>query len=1111
MLSTLPSPSHKRYRVGIDVGLHSIGFAAIEIDEHDMPISILNAMSLIHDAGLDPDSQKTAQTRRMVSGVARRTRRLYRQRKRRLKELDEFLLQNGYPVPDLDSSPEKIGWKARAALAEAKITDTDELKLALSHAARHIARHRGWRNPYTSVKSMMSETSSHSDGYAAIEKKFREIVGLKENQETPETLALMVMGLPQGTIKLRGEDGLFSERLQQKDFVQELLLIGRTQELEKTFLNDLIEKVFYAKSPKGSAEGRVGKDELDPSQYKAWRATRAFQEYRIISLLANIRIQERNGTSLGEKRPLSVAERQKAFHFLNTWTKQNFPTWADVSELLGIDRGDLRGTASSNDDGERVTSAPPINNVEQTMSNTSIKEFKTFWKSANNASKDALIRELSNVEAPSEDSPEAIAASSLIRSMPPESLEKLESLHLPDGRSAYSEKTLQRLSTYMLNNVADLHAARRAEFGVDDDWAPAAAPIGQPTGNPAVDRVLKATNRWLMMAEHRWGTPVSINVESMRDGFKSEKSAREISRGQENRAKRNKDVIQSMMTTLNIEGRPDRHTVMKYQAIQRQNGQCAYCGSTITMQNAELDHIVPRAGVGSTNSRINLLAACANCNRSKGKLPFAVWAKKTDKTGVSVESAIDRVKQWPTDAGLNTREMNDFKQQVIFRLKRVSEDEEIDARSKESVSWMANELRHRVSHHFGSEVTVRVFRGSVTAAARRASGVEDKIRLIGGRSGKNRLDRRHHAIDAAVIALMQATVAQILTERDSLRSEQKLTKRPDTTYGDWREYTGKTIADKTVFKTWLKRMNVLVPQLQIALDEDRIPVSENLRLRLGNGQAHKETIQPLNTVTLGSAISMDQIDRAFSPALWTALTRCPDFDWKEGLPENLERQIQVNGTHYSAQDEIKLFSKKAGALALNGGFVELGSSFHHARLYRITGGKKDVYAMLRVYTVDLARYKNQDLFQVELPPQTISVRQAEPKLRKALREGKAEYLTWFVVDDELMLDTAKIATEKVITLLDKFGDIRRWRIRGFESATQLCLRPAQLSAEGLSKDALPDLKEIIGSPDGGKTHGWRSAINKIFGEADPVIIRRDVHGRVRVSSSRGLPVTYRMK
>lgn len=53
---------------------------------------------------------------------------------------------------------------------------------------------------------------------------------------------------------------------------------------------------------------------------------------------------------------------------------------------------------------------------------------------------------------------------------------------------------------------------------------------------------------------------------------------------------------------------------------------------------------------------------------------------------------------------------------------------------------------------------VRVFRGEITAHAHNASGSQNAIEMIGGK-GKQRLDRRHHAVDGPVIALMQHKVA----------------------------------------------------------------------------------------------------------------------------------------------------------------------------------------------------------------------------------------------------------------------------------------------------------------------------------------------------------------
>ena len=172
-------------------------------------------------------------------------------------------------------------------------------------------------------------------------------------------------------------------------------------------------------------------------------------------------------------------------------------------------------------------------------------------------------------------------------------------------------------------------------------------------------------------------------------------------------------------------------------------------------------------------------------------------------------------------------------------MSRKTIDEELDARSIESVAWMANELRGRIAHKY-QDIKVRVFRGQLTAEARNASGISKKIAFIDG-PGKSRLDRRHHAVDAAVIALMSAKVAETLAIRSNLKFDQELRKDAP----QWKEFSGSTDAHKIIWSKWRSRMTALAGLLQTALDEDRIVVMSNLRLRLGNGTAHEATIGKL--------------------------------------------------------------------------------------------------------------------------------------------------------------------------------------------------------------------------------------------------------------------------
>ena len=110
----------------------------------------------------------------------------------------------------------------------------------------------------------------------------------------------------------------------------------------------------------------------------------------------------------------------------------------------------------------------------------------------------------------------------------------------------------------------------------------------------------------------------------------------------------------------------------RLEAIQRQNGQCLYCGRTITFRTCEMDHIVPRKGVGSTNTRTNFAAVCAECNRMKSNTPFAIWARSEDAQtrGVSLAEAKKRVTMLLSIPSHMLLGSEAFKQAVIARLQQ---------------------------------------------------------------------------------------------------------------------------------------------------------------------------------------------------------------------------------------------------------------------------------------------------------------------------------------------------------------------------------------------------------------------------------------------------------
>lgn len=1146
MAVTLPKDD-VRYKVGIDVGLNSIGFCAVEVDDDDYPIRLLNSLVFRHDAGIDPASRKAALTRKNVSGVARRNRRAKRETKKRLVALDRLLSEEfGWPLPNLEDYPDPYEpWHARARLLDGYIADDAKRKEMLSIAMRHIARHRGWRNPYMKPASLASLpypseflTKLNEDTSRVIGRKFASdatqgqlvdafILGSLSLATTPELQVLeesekdnsknksrdIVLG------RVRGDKGVIEGKLHQSDNVEEIRRICATQEVPQDQVERLIEAVFKAKNPRevGAAYKLVGHDEL-PGQKKYIRAERAhpaFQKFNIVATLTNLRINE-----AGSKRRLSSEELQILTNYLSNVGPKDEVTWFDVAEKLEIDRSDLQGTARASYDGQAALKYPPKDVTSASIKQSKVKALKDWWKQASEDQRGQLIDYLSNSggsDTPKTDD-ELDDLTKLTQSFSEKDLEELEKISLPAGRAAYSLNSLTKLTQLMLEEGIDLHEARKRLFNVDDDWKPTPEPINSPVGNPAVDRVLKQVARWINAATERWGIPASVNVEHVREGLVSEKVVRELIRDNEARHKKNMEVAEEIAKRLGLSGRALRSHTIKYFALRRQNCQCLYCGTKISFGTAEMDHIVPRTNGGSNNKRSNLAAVCRTCNASKSNIPFAVWVSSGKAgPGVSLEGAKERVnslllekadlpEDYDDDSLIEFYSKNEskkFRKEVIARLESKKPDEEFDGRSLESVAWMAVELHERILGYYESLLKdasqkvpqVGVYRGEITAEARKASGFENRVELLGGK-GKTRLDRRHHAMDALVIALMNQSVSKLLSWRKQLRDSQRISGKPET----WKEFHGSDRDGNRHWKAWANAMQIAVELFNDALEKDEVHFSENKRLGISLAKAHDDTIKSLCSYALGDALSAELIDRAETPALWTALTKQPDFDVKNGLPEDPTRCITVNGKQFGPTDEVNFFASGAPAIKVRGGFAGIGDTIHHARIYRIDG-KKTTYAMIRVFQTDLRRMEHEDLFTEPLKPSTISMRTASKTIRKALADGTATQIGWLVEGDEIRIETDHYPSDDIGKLLDEYSEASSWRVCGFPDVLKIRLRPNLLSEEGFDDNTAAAVRKIVSGD------GWRVSMNTVLSGGLVTVIRRNALGEERWVSRANLPVS----
>jgi len=1104
------------WTLGIDVGEHSVGLAAVEYPSEEELPKILSAISYIHDSGADPDGQVN-ESRKARAGTARRTRRLRRRRRARLVELEQELRTFGCVAPGENDIDIHDAWKARALLVQHRIDDEAERNRLLALAIMHMGRYRGWRNPWSSLERLASlADEGPSANFIKMRSAAERFGAGVEDARTVGELAAMVLTLKpdlwlrprQLSTKRKKREGkdakgapkgdkILFEQIRQEDIYNELRLIVEVQQLDDEFLNRISQALFKQVKP-SVPKDVVGKDDFDGTP-RAPMASLAFQEFRIRTTVANLRTH-------GAEETLPPEVHEEIVQYLLNWREDKAPSWQDIEEQFEIRLGETSGARA------------PIDTTSVTIEHSQIKTLTQWWKTAEPDMRADLVLALSD-SVGDEDSE---ILDNLRERLSDKELVALETLKLPSGRASYGLNSLSQMNEIMREQSCDYYTARqqafpldRAERVVDEHWQPSKDSFAVPTGQPTVDRNLVIVGRFLGAATAKWGAPSKVVIELAREASLGDVALQELKNEQTKRKSFN-DHIRDNLQGQGVEN-PSRREITKNTLIERQGSKCLYCGTSLGWDNTEIDHIVSRATGGS--SRVsNLAAVCRPCNADKGKQPFGTWAKTTTRADVNLEEAIKRVRDWDRQAGALdkgkqaraiNKEFANYKEAVIARLKRVSNDDPLDERSLAPTSYAAVAVRERVEQFLESQPgydpddrhqRVQVFGGQITSLARIHGEFSQRV-MLRGEPKKTRLDRRHHALDAIVLTSMRQSVARVLVERDDLYQASRLGEGRDTS----KEHYGSSFADQQLFHQWLSQMEILADLTKNIIEEDRVPVIYPMRLRPQIGRMHDDTGRALIKKHLADSFSAKEIQRITDRHVYEILFA--ELQGKKEIPPNPNRTVEdEHGTLIQGDDLVTLFDGGGGMLRIGTSGFNLGT-IHHVRVYAWRNKKGVIdFGMIGVYGGEFGRIgfrkPGVDLFMAELPSWSESYRLTDPKVLKAIANGTACYVGWLTKGDELDLrNIEKMPGGDSSSFFDHYPETR-WRIAGFDvQGKKLKLRPLYLADEGLDDNTDAVVHTVI------KGNGWRPLINDVCSIPTLRIIRRTAIGRPRWTS-KTLPTSW---
>lgn len=746
------------YRLGLDVGTNSIGWAAVELNDDSEPCGVLRMGVRYFPDGRDPtDNSSNAVKRRVPRGQRRR-------RDRYLKRRDDLmraLIQFGLMPQDKDEreSLEQLDPYAIRARALDDRLEPHELGRSLFH----LDQRRGFKS---NRKATGDEDESEAKKTRAQISALRASIEKSGARTLGEFLARRhEKGKP---IRAREGEDLYPDRaMYEREFDEIRKAQTPYHDLDDTQWDCLRQIILFQRPLKPVDPGWC---QLEPGEPRAAKALPIAQEFRMLQEVNNLKIL----VGADPERPLDTDERARAIKRLRSGRDINLqkPT-GDLGLPSGSKFNLSRGGRKTIKGDETAV------RLMKEKGKTGQKLFGDRWFALPLDARNDIVRFLLETEDPDDVARKAKDDWELNDAQ----AEAVANVALPSGYLSLSEKAIAKLLPHMENGrlysdaVTDAGYSHHSDFRneesheqlpyygevlerdvVGTDRSKDPVKDGEPArygriGNPTVHIGLNQIRRVVNQLIGAYGKPEEIVVELARDLKTNRIQKREYERQRREGRDRN-ERFRECLESAEIE--LTAHTLLKLRLWEEQGlpqaRKCPYTGKVlsfemVTSEQTEIDHILPFSKT-LDDSRANKVVCAANANRDKGdRAPYEAFGH--NPRGYDYDEILTRAAELPPNKRWRFQE---------DAMERFEENSEFLDRQLNETRYLSRTARTYLSHLYDEKSEgrrrVRVIPGYMTALLRRAWGLEGMLRVddTGEITGKQRDDHRHHAIDAFVVA-----------------------------------------------------------------------------------------------------------------------------------------------------------------------------------------------------------------------------------------------------------------------------------------------------------------------------------------------------------------------
>ncbi|PUE30762.1 type II CRISPR RNA-guided endonuclease Cas9 [Limnohabitans sp. Jir61] len=788
-----------RYRLALDLGSTSLGWAMVRLNAENQPCAIIKSGVRIFSDGRNPkDGSSLAVTRREARAMRRRRDRLLKRKARMMKTL----IAHGF-FPQ-DEEDRKLLERSDPFALRAKGLDQALRPDEFARALFHINQRRGFKSNRKTDKK-----ENDSGALKTAISQLRQAMQATQCRTVGEWLNMR----HQSGLSVRAryrqhmvqrEDGKTKTEMRYDLYIDRAMIEGEFDALwqKQSELNpnlftetaraELKDCLLHQRPLKPVKPGRCT---LMPEEERAPLALPSQQRFRIYQEVNNLRLLKEG---LNEE-ALSLDQRNQIVQALEGNTKRTF---TQIKKLIGFSgdfnledekRAELKGNSTSAMLCKKDLFGPAWFDLSEDQQDSIVMQ---LVKEENEAT---LVRWLQDNTGIDEANAERVANTNLAEgygSLCAKALQKIlpalkvevityDKAVLAAGFDHHSN--ISHASTGEILPSLPYYGEylqRHVGFGTgkpEDTPEKRYGKIANPTVHIGLNQIRTVVNALIK----RYGHPSEVIIELARDLKQSQEQRKEEQQRQATNQKRNQRMREDIAALLHISAdrvkTADLQKMILWEELSFNvaDRRCPYSGVQISAQmlfsdQVEIEHILPFSET-LDDSLSNKTVAMRQANRIKGNR--TPWQAKDDfaKQGWATEDMLGRAELMPRNKRYRFSETG--------YAQWLRDDKGFLARA-------LNDTRHfsRVAKEYMSLIcpqNTRAVPGQLTAMLRGKFGLNNILGLDGE---KNRNDHRHHAVDACVIAVTDQGMLQRFAQASANARQQQLGKLVDNMPMPWPTY-----------------------------------------------------------------------------------------------------------------------------------------------------------------------------------------------------------------------------------------------------------------------------------------------------------------------------------